>query len=152
MQFTRQIRVPAPRQQVWDFLWDVPRLIACVPGCENVEEIEPRQRYRALVKERVGPFKVSIPLQIEVLEDVAPERLVARASGRDGIIRGHVNVELTMVLREVGGSETLLELSTDVAVLGKLGTLGHSVIVRKGDAIVGHFATALQAVFGQEGR
>jgi len=35
-------------------------------------------------------------------------------------------------------------------VLGKLGTLGHSVMVRRGEAIVAQFASALQAALGQE--
>ncbi len=34
---------------------------------------------------------------------------------------------------------------SDVAVLGKLGTLGHSIIVRKGDEVVGKFAEAIRA-------
>jgi hypothetical protein len=37
-----------------------------------------------------------------------------------------------------------------VAVLGKLGTLGHSVIIRKGEDIVDQFAAALQAEIEKE--
>jgi hypothetical protein len=37
-----------------------------------------------------------------------------------------------------------------VTVLGKLGTLGHSVIIRRGNAIIEQFATAIQAALGQE--
>ena len=36
MRFEVQVTVHVPRQSVWDFLWDVPRLTACVPGCEAV--------------------------------------------------------------------------------------------------------------------
>ncbi len=40
---------------------------------------------------------------------------------------------------------TTLRLTADIAVLGKLGTLGHSVIVRTGGEIVDRFATAVRA-------
>ena len=40
MRFEAQVTVHVPRQILWDFLWDVPRLTACVPGCEAVQEIE----------------------------------------------------------------------------------------------------------------
>jgi hypothetical protein len=46
MRFEIQVTVHVPRQSVWDFLWDVPRLTACVPGREAVQEIEPNTRYQ----------------------------------------------------------------------------------------------------------
>lgn len=144
MRFEQQVTVQAPRQAVWEVFWDVPRMAACVPGCSGAEVVEPGQRYRAVVKEKVGPFRVTIPLAIEVLEAQAPERLTARASGRDGMVQSHVKVELAVRLREAGPQTTTLQLDADVAVLGKLGTLGHSIIMRKGKAIVEQFATALQ--------
>lgn len=150
MRFETQVTVDAPRRAVWDFLWDVPRMAACVPGCDGAEEVEPGQRYNAVVKEKVGPFRVTIPLAIEVLETQAPERLTARANGRDGTMQSHVKIALDVVLAEAGPHTTTLRLNADVAVLGKLGTLGHSVIIRKGSDIVGQFATALQTVLGRE--
>ncbi|MDH3603647.1 MAG: SRPBCC domain-containing protein [Candidatus Tectomicrobia bacterium] len=150
MQFERQVQVEASRQEIWGLLWDVPRVVNCVPGCETAEEIEPYQRYRAVVREKVGPFKVRIPLDIDILESTAPRRLVAKASGREGKVQSHVKVEIDLTLVEVEPHVTELRLQADVAILGKLGTLGHSVIVRKGDEIVGQFADALQAALQKE--
>lgn len=145
MHFEKQVTVDAPRQNVWDFLWDVSRLVACIPGCETAEEVEPYQRYQATIIEKVGPFRVKVPLVIEVLENTAPERLVARANGKDTVLQSHVKMEIDLALIEMSPQVTQLQLTADVAVLGKLGTLGHSVMVRKGDEIVGQFATALRA-------
>ncbi|HEY7711737.1 MAG TPA: SRPBCC domain-containing protein [Candidatus Entotheonella sp.] len=150
MQFERQVQVEASRQAVWGLLWDVPRVVNCVPGCETAEEIEPYQRYRAIVREKVGPFQVRIPLDIDILENTAPQRLVAKASGREGKVQSHVKVEIDLTLVEVEPHVTELRLLADVAILGKLGTLGHSVIVRKGDDIVGQFADALRAELQKE--
>jgi carbon monoxide dehydrogenase subunit G len=150
MRFATQMTVHVPRQSVWDFLWDVPRLTACVPGCEAVEEIEPGTRYQAVVRDKVGPFTLRVPLAVEVLEATAPTRLRARAQGRDTAVQSLVKVDLTLVLVEPSAQTTTLQVEAEVTVLGKLGTLGHSVVVRRGEAIVAQFANAIQAALDQE--
>jgi carbon monoxide dehydrogenase subunit G len=150
MRFVTQMTVHVPRQSVWDLLWDVPRLTACVPGCEAVEEIEPGTRYQAVVRDKVGPFRLRVPLAVEVLEATAPTRLRARAQGRDMAVQSLVKVDLTLVLVEPSAQTTTLQVEAEVTVLGKLGTLGHSVVVRRGEAIVAQFAGAMQAALGEE--
>ena len=150
MHFERHITLDVPRQAVWDFLWDMARLTPCIPGCTGVEVITPYQRYQATVQDRVGPFKVRVPLTIEVLAATAPERLVARASGKDSTVQSLVKVEVDLTLRETVPTSTLLQLSANVTVFGKLGTLGHSIIVRRGEAIMDQFATAIQAAVQHE--
>lgn len=144
MRVEREIRIEAPREAVWDFLWDVPRLAACIPGATAARTIEEGRRYAAVVGDKVGPFKVQFPLEIEVLEVQAPERLRARAGGRDAAIDGIVKVDLDLALTAAEGGTTL-KLAVDISVLGKLGTLGHSVIVRKGTDIVDRFAAGVRA-------
>jgi carbon monoxide dehydrogenase subunit G len=140
----REFTVRAPRATVWEFLWDVPRLAACIPGAKAARALETGRRYAAVVGDRVGPFKVEFPLEIEVLEARAPEHLRARAGGRDAKVDGLVRVELDLALAEAGEG-TAVRLTADLAVLGKLGTLGHGVIVRKGQDIVDRFAAAVRA-------
>jgi uncharacterized protein len=150
MRFEKQVTVKAPRQVVWDLLWDIARLTLCVPGCQSAEMIAPYARYRAIIQEKVGPFRLTVPLDIDIAEHNAPQRLIARASGRDRLLQSHVKVELALTLLEVDPQSTALQVETDVAVLGKLGTLGHSVIIRKGEDIVDQFATALQTEIQKE--
>jgi carbon monoxide dehydrogenase subunit G len=103
-----------------------------------------------VVCDKVGPFTLRVPLAIEVLEATAPARLRARAHGRDAVVQSLVKVEFILVLVETSAQTTALQVCADVTVLGKLGTLGHSVIVRRGEAIVAQFASALQAALSQE--
>ena len=150
MRVEREVVIKASREAVWGFLWDVPRLAACIQGAKDVRVVEEKKRYTALVGEKVGPFRVEFPLEIEVLEARAPERLRARAGGKDGKMDGIVKVELDLSLTEAGAG-TNLRLSANISVLGKLGTLGHSVIVRKGNDIVERFAAAVRAEMENKG-
>jgi uncharacterized protein len=101
MRFAKQVTVQAPRQVVWDLLWDIARLASCVPGCQSAEMVDPYARYRATVQEKVGPFRLTVPLDIGIVEHNAPQRLIARASGRDRLLQSHVKVELALTLLEV---------------------------------------------------
>jgi len=144
MTVDREVTIAVPPQRVWEFLWDVPRLAACIPGAKDVATVEEGKRYTAVVGDKVGPFRVSFPLQIDVLEVQAPTRLRARAGGRDAAVDGIVKVELDVSLTATA-SGTTLHLVADINVLGKLGTLGHTMIVRKGTDIVDRFAAAVRA-------
>lgn len=144
MKVEREISIQAPPEAVWDFLWDVPRLAACIPGAKEVKTVEAGTRYTAVVAEKVGPFRVQFPLEIEVLEVQAPRHLRARAGGRDAGVDALVKVDLDVTLRAIE-SGTAFTVAAEIAVLGKLGTLGHSVIIRKGTDIVDRFAAAIRA-------
>jgi carbon monoxide dehydrogenase subunit G len=150
MQFEKQATVDAPRQTVWDFLWDIPRLITCIPGCEQVTTVEPLKRYQATVQDRVGPFKINVPLAIEVLDATAPERLLMVITGRDPVMRSPLKIDLNLTLDASNEQTTTLHFRTDVTVEGKLGSLGHSAVERRGEAVIEALATAIQSALSGE--
>ena len=143
MIFENSIEIDVPRDKAWDFLWDVDRLISCVPGCEEAATVEAGKLYNARMVARVGPFKVTFPIKIEVLESEPKQRIKARASGSDNKIGSHLKVELDVSLEEKGSS-TLVSFVASVDILGKLATLGHSIIKRKADNDVAAFAQAVK--------
>jgi carbon monoxide dehydrogenase subunit G len=79
----KQTTVAAPPEQVWAFLWDVERVARCIPGCSDVRVVDPQRSYTATVTEKVGPFRVSFPLEIEVTRLEAPRNLQVQARGAD---------------------------------------------------------------------
>ena len=56
MELTGEVRIAAPRERVWHALNDARTLMACIPGCEEVEISSPTERHvRLLVK--AGPVR-----------------------------------------------------------------------------------------------
>ena len=86
IELTRIIPLGATPAEVWNTLWDIAALADCIPGCDGVTEVEPKRRYRATVRDRVGPFKVSIPLDISVDSFDEGRSLSVTASGRDSAL------------------------------------------------------------------
>ncbi len=143
MQFEEQISVAAPREKVWDFIWDVDRFIACVPGCKEAKTLENAKIYTATMVEKVGPFRVEFPMRIEVEQSEPLSHIKARATGSDSKIGSLMKIDLDVSLKEEG-SGTLLSLVATVDILGKLATLGHSIMKRKANQVMAEFVQELK--------
>jgi hypothetical protein len=142
MRVAREVRLAASTERVWQVLWDVPRMVACLPGCVEAREVEPRRRYQARMSQRVGPIALSVPLDIRVTED-ASGGLALDARGRDGLLAAEVQVSVRLVVEAVeAGSRLAVE--AEGKVLGKLGALGASVIQRRAEELVDEFTARLR--------
>jgi uncharacterized protein len=143
LRFEREIEIRSPKEKVWRFLWDVDRFIACVPGCKEAVTVEPGKSYTATMLEKVGPFRVEFPMKIDVLDSRELSYIKAQASGNDSKIGSRMKVELEVNLTG-DGDQTKLALAASVDILGKLATLGHSMIKRKADQVMDEFAGNLK--------
>ena len=143
MQFEKEVEILAPREKVWNFIWDVDRFIACVPGCNEAKTIESGKLYSATMIEKVGPFRVEFPTTIEVLEREELTRIKAQATGADNKIGSRMKLSLDVQLREQG-EKTVLGFVAGVDILGKLAALGHGIIKRKADQVLDEFAQAVK--------
>lgn len=143
MRFEKEIVVARSPDAVWQFLWDVERVARCLPGCREARAIVPHERYAAVVGERIGPFSVTFPLEIQILEVEEGRRLRAQAAGRDSAMGSSLRATLDLTV-EPRGDGSVLQVVSDAAVLGRLGTLGQGMIQRKADQIMEQFAAAIR--------
>jgi carbon monoxide dehydrogenase subunit G len=146
MRVAREVSLAAPTERVWALLWDVPRMVACVPGCVDAREVEPRRRYQARMSQKVGPISLSVPLDIHVTEE-APGRLVLDARGRDGVVAAEVQMAVRLAV-EPAAAGSRLAVAAEGRVLGKLGALGAAVIQRRAEELVDEFTARLRHELG----
>ena len=146
MRVAREVALAVSAERVWQALWDVPRMVACVPGCVDALEVEPRRRYQARMSQRVGPIALSVPLDIRVTDE-SPGRLALEARGRDSMLAAEVqmSVRLAVAASEPGSR---LAVEAQGRVLGKLGALGASVIQRRAEELVDEFTARLRDAVG----
>jgi len=143
MNVRRALPVALPPAALWKLLWDVPRIVGCVPGCVEAHEIEPHRRYAAQMSQKVGPISLSVPLEVTVTEAEPDRRLALEARGRDPVIGAEIAMQVTLAI-DAQGETSLLHVEAEGRVLGKLGALGHSVIQRKAEEAVDEFGARLQ--------
>ena len=147
MHVTRELALGVAPAALWALLWDVPRIVACVPGCVEAKEVEAHRRYAARMKQKVGPISFSAALDVEVTEAEPARRLALTARGRDPIIGAEIAMRVTLDI-EARGDASLLRIDADGRVLGKLGALGHGTIQRKAEESVDEFAARLREAAG----
>jgi len=145
MRFEERIEVKASAEDVWDLLWDIERLARCLPGCEAINELEPRRKYDAVVVERIGPFQARFGLELNVT-DVEPERFVqVEVMGRDRKLAASMRGVMEVRLEREDDEGTALDIVAEVQVTGKIAGLGQVVIKRKSRDVIGRFAQAITA-------
>jgi carbon monoxide dehydrogenase subunit G len=146
MRVVREVVLAAPAERVWQALWDVPRMVGCVPGCVEAREVEPRRRYQARMSQRVGPIALSVPLDIRVTDE-SPGRLALEARGRDSMLAAEVQMSVRLAV-EASETGSRLAVEAQGRVLGKLGALGASVIQRRAEELVDEFTARLRDAVG----
>jgi carbon monoxide dehydrogenase subunit G len=151
MQIQETFTVDASPAAVWKFFEDVARVARCVPGVESIDVLGP-DRYKVLATQKVGFISATFEMATQI-ESKEPLRSLALASvgksvrGAVGNLRSKDRVDFEPTPE--GG--TRVTLTSEVAVGGMLGALGHKVIASKSKEITEKFARALQAELGAGG-
>ncbi len=144
LEVSRTTEVAASPAAAWALIRDVPRLTACLPSVSGLRPLEAERRYAAIVTEKLGPFKLSVPVEIELHTVEEPSRIVAALTGADNRGQARVKGDLEAVL-EPAGAGVRLRLGMKLEVLGKLATLGAAPMRRRADELFADFVRRLDA-------
>jgi carbon monoxide dehydrogenase subunit G len=142
-QFEQSISVSGHPGLVWSRIVDVDRVASWVSIIGSAKEIEHLSRYRALLEDRLGPFRMRADLDITI-DAVQPERLLrARAVGEDRQVGSRLAVEVELMLtRQNEGS--VITVRGHYELTGRPATLGASSIRKKADKILEEFFHSAQ--------
>lgn len=139
MNFEHSATIAAPKDKVWAFLMDVPKVSQCVPGVQDVKPLDD-QNYEGTLRVRVGPISLSLAGKISMDErDEAGGKATMTAQAADRKVGGAVQAKLGMQLEELGANEVKLTITTDANVMGKIGEFGQPVIRKKTEQMMAEF-------------
>jgi carbon monoxide dehydrogenase subunit G len=144
MKFEQTIDLPgASPERVWGFVMDVPSMAKCIPGCDGVEDLG-NNRYKAVVKIKVGPIGLALASEISIVEkDEANRTAALLVEAADKRVGGAVKATMSMKLTPEGDG-TKLEVSTDANVMGRIGDFGQPIIRKKADQTLQEVAANLR--------
>jgi carbon monoxide dehydrogenase subunit G len=94
-------------------------------------------------------MRFKFQVAVEVLRIEAPRAIEVRLEGRPLGIVGRLTASSLTTLEEAG-AETRLRYATEMALAGKLGSIGQSVFAAKAKEMETQFAANLSAVFAQQ--
>ena len=151
LKLVEELALNAPIDEVWRLLRDAPRLTGLLPGVENVAPLNEAgvEGYAARVSEKVGPFKLTMNLEVRVTETVEASLLKAAIKGADSMGLNRVTGSMQISLSPAS-SGTQMHFEAPIEILGKLATLGAVPIRRRTTQAFAEFAQNIQEQFNRE--
>jgi carbon monoxide dehydrogenase subunit G len=146
--FRIDVLLPSAAEAIWLVFFDVRRVALLIPGCENVIETAPLAAYSAVMKQKIGPFRIDVPTQILVEEREEPRRVRVHATGRDRITGTTLDVLLAVGLESAAEGGTRLGVDATMQVAGRLASLGYPVVKKKSEELFAEFEKRLRAELG----
>src|SRR5258706_12273216 len=151
LKLAEDLALNAPIDEVWRLLRDTSRLTGLLPGVENVESLNEAgvEGYAAKVSEKVGPFKLTMKLEVRVIEAVEASLLKAAIKGADSMGLNRVTGSMRIALN-AAPSGTQMRFEASIEVLGNLATLGAVPIVGRTTLAFAELAQNIQKQFDRE--
>lgn len=145
MEFENSFTVNAPLQRVWDFLLNVQEVAPCMPGAELTEVVSDTE-YKGTVKIKLGAVQMSYKGTATISQiDEATHTVVLVASGRETRGTGNASSTTTSRLEEVGPNRTVVHLTSQVDVSGRVAQFGRGIMQDVASRLIGEFARNLEA-------
>jgi uncharacterized protein len=136
--------VPAPTEQAWDLLMDVPRVIPCMPGAALTETVDD-SRWKAQMDVKLGPVSLTFATDVhreEADRDTLRATLAADARELRGRGAGRARIESSLVPQD-GGTKVLIR--TDLTLSGAVAQSGRGLVEAVSAQLVRSFADCLKA-------
>ncbi|HNQ46733.1 MAG TPA: SRPBCC domain-containing protein [Syntrophorhabdus sp.] len=136
--------VKAPIQKLWDTLFDVQALAACLPGTEEIKQLDDKT-YEVTMKQKVGIIKVTMKGKQTLTKVEPPTHLEMEGEAEDMTKLGRMKDKVTMDLKDIGGGEVEISYNIDVSMVGKLAMFGDRVMRSKATEVEREFVKNLSA-------
>lgn len=147
MQIRESLQFDKPVETVWDFLQDVPRVAACMPGLTSVQQTG-SDEYAAEFKVSVGPVKAVFAGKATIVERKSGEKIVAKIEGQDPRSATTVKADFSGALSPLDGG-TRLEVLMEVAIRGRLAQFGSAVILATSKKLTAAFAERMREAMAE---
>lgn len=140
--------LPVEPVEVWPKLFDPDAMRFCLPGCEELVQVD-ETTYQGRLVNQVAKVKFNAAFSVNVVETSKPERVVMVLNGEDNRLASTIKVNAQMSLSpNAGGSR--VDYRMELSVWGRLGRMGEPIIRRRTAEVEREFAVRLAQVCGSE--
>src|SRR5919201_5269947 len=142
MRLENTFDVPAPPEEAWALLNDVPRVVPCMPGAELTEVVDD-STWKATMHVRLGPIALQFGTDVtHESMDEAARRTILKAKARELKGRGGAQATIDSSL-EPTAEGTRVTIVTDLSLQGAVAQYGRGVVADVSNQLVTRFAECL---------
>jgi len=142
MKFEGTVDIKAPRDRVWAFVSDPAQVAACGPGVESVDMVD-ETHYKTIAKIGVGFISARFNGDIEIVEQVPPDRMVIKVHGQAP--GSAADAVASMALRDRSDGATTMDYTADVNISGTLASVGARLIEGTANKLVAQTFDCIRA-------
>lgn len=145
VEISKTVTLAQSADRIWSVVRDPATVASAISNVRDFRAVDGGPTYTATIEDKLGPFKVEVPVTAEVTEDPSARRMTVRIAGNDS--RGQARVSGEVSANVVGtDSESRLEVSARIEVLGRLAALGAVPMRRRADQIFETFIKNLAGI------
>ena len=145
MKISGEIKVKAGRAAVFDALCDARFFASCIDGVRELTQIDEKS-YAAVLETRVAYLQFKFKITVQLVRIEPPSRIEAKIEGTPLGIVGHLAATTVTTLAEAE-DQTVISYTMDMALTGKLGSVGQPVLKSKAREMEKQFTKNLEAAF-----
>ena len=142
MNFQGKATLDASPEEVWAVLLDVDQFAACMPGVEDVTQID-GHTFDGTIGANVGPMSGKFAFRARIVESDPPREMSARVDGTDSVTKSTMTADLGITLSPAG-ERTELSYRATVEIKGRLALLGDMVFRATAVVVLEEFTKRLQ--------
>jgi 2-furoyl-CoA dehydrogenase large subunit len=142
MKLDGTIEIAAEADAVWRVLIDPRDLAACVPGVEDVRQIDDRT-FEGMVHASIGPIDGRFDFRTVMTRVDFPDGLIVEVEGTDSMTRSRVLAHVEAALLSAGPTTTLTYRAT-ISTKGRLAIIGDMVLRATAGVMIGQVTRCLR--------
>lgn len=145
MKFNGDITVKAPRREVFDALADAEFFASCVEGVRDMQQVD-ETHYTAVLESKIAYMRFKFKVEVELTRIEPIEVIEAKVEGVPMGVLGRLTGTSLATLEDCEEG-TCIKYAMDVALAGKLGSIGQPVLRAKARDMERKFAANLRTAF-----
>ena len=144
MNFDGKLVLARTRLEVWNFLLDVERFAACVPGVQQCKKLN-EHTFEGTIAASAGPISGAFNFCASILESRPPHEMLARLEGTDSVTKSKLDGKIALTLTEPAPGQTELAYDATVGIQGRLAILGDMILRTTATLMLEQFFARLRA-------
>jgi carbon monoxide dehydrogenase subunit G len=148
MNFEGTSVLPGAPAAVWPVLLDVEQFSACMPGVEDVVQLDERS-FTGTIRASVGPISGHFAFRSEIVDSDPARSLTVRVAGTDSVTHSDMTADVLLTLAPTGAAETEMGYRATIDVSGRLALLGDMVLRATAALMLEEFTKRLRARMAQ---
>lgn len=143
MKLEGAIEIAASPDAVWQVLIDPTDLAACVPGVDEVRQLD-ATTFEGVVRASVGPIDGRFAFRAVRTSERFPDELIVDVEGTDSMTKSRVLTHVEAAVSEPEPGRSVLTYRATVTTKGRLAIIGDMVLRATAGVMIGQVTRCLR--------